>query len=1380
MPALHFHHCFTVQQQSNAAPDKEPEPALLLQLRKFASGWQLRLLRTAAEPPSAVEVLCVPVHVVRDVVVGFTANKVLSSNTNPCYPFALFIADTPRPVLLSTDSDVERSDIVAAIASAQDGSLAPCVPIVRRSVLQQESLTGWGRFVLLTSSRLLLFAPGVAAAGDAHELGVRGHAMWQPKLDPYAALRVSAVHAEALAAQDPRFSVRHSGGELTFLASDATEAAEWVEALTHIALSSGVVKAEDVDALLKGCGRTAVSSPARAPATQVSSPARAPATQVSSPARAPAPDEDDVLGDAQDDDGAAMLARVEALLQETEPRGSAVQGLSQRLLSDLPQPKGAEDDLSRLGRSIAIDCLEDDLARLSRKVKILDAGDREVIGFTAVATKPTIPVRAGVVSGVATSEQIKELSTRTGRKYEDCKEALNKNNCDLETAAYALAAEAAAAAEEVAAKKAAAESLQAAFDAATEGVKTLDGVSTELQLRLYGLFKQATSGDAPMKSSAGMFDVKGQKKWAAWAAVRGQLAATAQASYLELARTLLPPGSLPMSAAPSAACLSGSAPKPSAACLSGSAPKPSAACLSGSAPQPPPVAEAPIEAATDAAAAAAIAPGTTAGDGVPSSTGLAAPEAVGMRLAREGALAEQEGAILLTELAAVDETLGAVGLRLARRMALIAKHAAAGDVPSATALRPPLGRNGSVTDGGLSGSSSGAPCVSLEQLDNSSHHRLRAIAISERSTHMTLLDEHASRLAKWDRLVETVAMLPTESSREEGYLTRSVALETALRLGAQFLPAWRPGDRVDDKAADDLKPLPSVPVVLMIDVLRAKFFILEDGQVRRTWPLEAMSTFYLDYRAAHLRTVTAGVAISLERSVPSELPSLPPGGELDTNVPPAACCFGVPAAAGAAACTGGRTDAAGVPVEEEEGSVYAAPVLPLYTDAPEERVRLLAALRAAACGRPCMPCAPVHSGSLMRETATRYWAGCHAVLLPSYLLLLERVDSEVPFRVLPLSEAECFYPESKGSLVFTIQATRWQLNFSARDGANRLTWLDALGKVMPVGRTAADGTLSAFRRPRTAPAARYEAISTALVRLRVLQRELGYAEETLEEAQREADAKVALAAARLQPQGGLFGGQGSSMGRWMGRSPAGLRGPAASTNGFAIALDPAPSVADSPLIARRMVQTADGTIALQAPDGTIIAGGASPSLMTSPRWAINVALEKVIVTPLKELERAGVEIEQQRSHEYFQAQQLVVLNTALRAEMSNVEKEIRLLQHAVVLLSTAEWRRGEWVWCARLANARTLWEVWHRSHEQHRRLLAAQTAAHALAASAAQSLHGGDGLKPEEPSVWAVISNEKGIGIDGTHKMSIETRREAAANHDEDWFVNFATQLFEL
>ena len=85
-----------------------------------------------------------------------------------------------------------------------------------------------------------------------------------------------------------------------------------------------------------------------------------------------------------------------------------------------------------------------------------------------------------------------------------------------------------------------------------------------------------------------------------------------------------------------------------------------------SAPQPPPVAEAPNNTAADVAAAAdgavaavaAVAAGTTAGDGVPSGTGLAAPEAVGMRLAREGALAELEGAILLNELAAVDETLG--------------------------------------------------------------------------------------------------------------------------------------------------------------------------------------------------------------------------------------------------------------------------------------------------------------------------------------------------------------------------------------------------------------------------------------------------------------------------------------------------------------------------------------------------------------------------------------------------------------------------------------------------------------------------------------------------------------------------------------------------
>lgn len=85
----------------------------------------------------------------------------------------------------------------------------------------------------------------------------------------------------------------------------------------------------------------------------------------------------------------------------------------------------------------------------------------------------------------------------------------------------------------------------AEFEAASEAIKTLSGnLSREQLLSLYALFKQSTTGDAPAKSSASMFDVKAQKKHSVWASHRGMTKDEAKAKYVEMAEMLLPKGSL--------------------------------------------------------------------------------------------------------------------------------------------------------------------------------------------------------------------------------------------------------------------------------------------------------------------------------------------------------------------------------------------------------------------------------------------------------------------------------------------------------------------------------------------------------------------------------------------------------------------------------------------------------------------------------------------------------------------------------------------------------------------------------------------------------------------------------------------------------------------
>ena len=83
---------------------------------------------------------------------------------------------------------------------------------------------------------------------------------------------------------------------------------------------------------------------------------------------------------------------------------------------------------------------------------------------------------------------------------------------------------------------------QDAFADAQERVKKLSRrPSNEQLLQLYGLYKQATEGDATGRRP-GMLDLVGRAKWDAWAALNGTSRDDAKRRYVslvdELARTI--------------------------------------------------------------------------------------------------------------------------------------------------------------------------------------------------------------------------------------------------------------------------------------------------------------------------------------------------------------------------------------------------------------------------------------------------------------------------------------------------------------------------------------------------------------------------------------------------------------------------------------------------------------------------------------------------------------------------------------------------------------------------------------------------------------------------------------------------------------------------
>ena len=76
------------------------------------------------------------------------------------------------------------------------------------------------------------------------------------------------------------------------------------------------------------------------------------------------------------------------------------------------------------------------------------------------------------------------------------------------------------------------------FAAAQLRVKSLTSrPSNDDLLSLYGLFKQATSGDVSGKKP-GMFDLKGRAKYEAWTKQKGTDSDGAKAKYIALVETL--------------------------------------------------------------------------------------------------------------------------------------------------------------------------------------------------------------------------------------------------------------------------------------------------------------------------------------------------------------------------------------------------------------------------------------------------------------------------------------------------------------------------------------------------------------------------------------------------------------------------------------------------------------------------------------------------------------------------------------------------------------------------------------------------------------------------------------------------------------------------
>lgn len=71
------------------------------------------------------------------------------------------------------------------------------------------------------------------------------------------------------------------------------------------------------------------------------------------------------------------------------------------------------------------------------------------------------------------------------------------------------------------------------FAAAQARIKPVTGLSNDVMLSLYALFKQATAGDVT-GARPGMLDLRGRAKYDAWAARKGTSRDDAKTAYIAL------------------------------------------------------------------------------------------------------------------------------------------------------------------------------------------------------------------------------------------------------------------------------------------------------------------------------------------------------------------------------------------------------------------------------------------------------------------------------------------------------------------------------------------------------------------------------------------------------------------------------------------------------------------------------------------------------------------------------------------------------------------------------------------------------------------------------------------------------------------------------
>jgi len=79
--------------------------------------------------------------------------------------------------------------------------------------------------------------------------------------------------------------------------------------------------------------------------------------------------------------------------------------------------------------------------------------------------------------------------------------------------------------------------IEEAFQDAMDRVQLLSKQPNHVQLKLYGLFKQATQGDVS-GSRPGALDIRGRAKYDAWASRKGMTSDDAKMEYVEFAEEL--------------------------------------------------------------------------------------------------------------------------------------------------------------------------------------------------------------------------------------------------------------------------------------------------------------------------------------------------------------------------------------------------------------------------------------------------------------------------------------------------------------------------------------------------------------------------------------------------------------------------------------------------------------------------------------------------------------------------------------------------------------------------------------------------------------------------------------------------------------------------